>query len=248
MSGAGWKRGLWQRRKPIVALIVHTAILSALLCTDAYTYRPVTRAFQDWRKGSNPILRRLSGAATWRTFNDMGEAITAIAVAIVIWQLDARRRKRLLVLVIGGVAASAIAGTMTTAIGRMRPEITHGRPRYLALGERWTNRRIACCPSGHATAGAALATYVGLAYPPLRGVMAVMAVGCGVARVRYFKHYLGDVYAGLMLGHFVMLWVWYALRRRKGRIPEHAPGDEGPPSGRTAAAYEIRAGSDDDRA
>ena len=201
-----------------LALLIHAAVFAALLFTDRYTYRPITKAFGDMRESHSAVLRRLSSNSVWRPLNDVGEFLTAAVVAVIFWRVDQRRRRLLLILLCGMALACAVGGAAAIAVGRRRPGLwLSGKPQFMTVSERMSNFKDVSLPSGHATAAAALATFLALAYPRLRWLMAFLAVGCALARVRYQKHFLSDVYAGLVWGHYAMLLVWTRLNRPPGK-------------------------------
>ena len=213
--------------RAVAAVAVYGAILCALLATDDYTYGPLSGQFTGWRQGSNPVLKRLGSDSTWRVPNDMGEPLFAVLVGIILWRMDPSRKRLVACYAAGVIAASLISGVSAALIGRMRPEIADGLTKVLPWGERFTEYRHTSLPSGHATVAAAIATYVALAYPPLRVLAIVCAISCALARIKFRKPFASDVLAGLLVGHYVMLWMWARFNRP---APKDAPASQAPVS------------------
>ena len=190
---------------------VHLVVLATLMWTDEATFAWVTSTMQWLRGFRDPLTKLLSTSATWNVFGSMGEAVTVLLVGWAIWKLDTKRRRLLIVLLAGSIAAGATAGVMSPLVARERPNRSGGLTRIVPLEEHLRNPRTMSFPSGHATAAAALATFIALAYPSLRPLAIVAAMGCAISRVRFHKHFPSDVYAGMLIGHYTMLWIWSKL-------------------------------------
>ena len=210
------------RRKTLVIVLIHVLVLIVLLVTDDATCGPATRAFDGW--SGNQAMKFVTGSAQWHVFGSFGEGLAVVFAAATIWALDKRRRATVKVLLAGAILASAISGILSFLIGRERPKRSRNITKVVTIKERIKKPRSMSFPSGHATAAASLATFLSLSYPPLRPVMVTMAIGCGVSRLKFRKHFIGDIYAGLLMGHYTMLWVWWAFQRRKSRERERAEG------------------------
>ncbi len=210
----------------ITAVVIYGGVLCALLATDDYTYGPLSGQFHEWRQGSNPVLKRLASDSTWRVPNDMGEPLFALILGIALWRMDPSRKRLLACYAAGVIAASLISGVSAALIGRMRPEIADGVTKVLPWSERFAGYRHTSLPSGHATVAAAIATYVALAYPPLRVLAIVCAIACAIARIKFRKHFVSDVFAGLLVGYYVMLWTWTRFARS---APPGAGSAQAPP-------------------
>jgi len=146
-----------------------------------------------------------------------GDLLSIALTATLIWLLDPARRRVLCL----GAASLACAGIIGTAaknlIGRPRPKFDD--PAFLGpwgtydLGasggvrhawEFWRGHwaDLTSMPSSHTLFAAALAAFLAFAYPRLRGLVIVLVVVVGVARVVLRSHYPSDVLVGGAVGWF----------------------------------------------
>ena len=214
--------------------LVYAVVVYLLFRTDEWTEPWFLNLLREMREGHNPLWRRLSSESVWRPLNVLGEFLTWALIVAAVWIMDPRHRRRLIVLAAGTIVACAVAGAAAGLIGRIRPSKSVGKPRkFFAFGEGLKKLRDTSFPSGHATAAAALATFLALSYPRLRGLMIFVAVGCALARVRYAKHFFSDVFVGLLWGHYVMVWAWRLAVPRLAKPPEAAQA--APPEPETPA-------------
>lgn len=216
--------------------LIYAAILYVLFRTDEQSQPWFLNLLHGMRESDSPawraLCRRLSSESIWRPLNVWGEFLTLVLIGVAVWVLDPRHRRRLIVLIVGVVTACALGGVAAGLIGRIRPAKSVGKPeKFFAFGEGMRKLRDTSFPSGHATAAAALATFLALSYPRLRGLAVFLAVGCALARVRFGKHFFSDVFAGLLWGHYAMVWTWRLLAARLTTAPEAEPAPPlaGPP-------------------
>ena len=204
---AGRKR----RTKRTLLLLLHALVLSVLMFADEPVYRAIQDWRADWSRSEGFVHKRLTHDDLWEFFASFGLWTSAVAVAAIVWQMDARRRPMIAVMLAGLVLASTLTSVTAKTVGRMRPRNARGFSRLMPFGHAWVKNTSASLPSGHATFAGAMAAFLTLCYPKLRGFAWTMAVGCGLSRIYFTKHFPSDVYAGFLVGHYTMLWVWARL-------------------------------------
>ena len=144
-----------------------------------------------------------------------GDLLSLVLIGVLILLLDPARRGVLWY----GAASLGLAGLIGTLaknlIGRPRPKFDH--PAFLGpwgtydLGanggvrhawEFWHGHwaDLTSMPSSHTLFAAALAAFLAFAYPRLRGLVVVLVVIVGVARVVLRSHYPSDVLVGGAVG------------------------------------------------
>jgi len=194
-------------------LAVHAAVLTILLITDETTYDAFHRWKEHWDREDLPLSRVLNDDDTWEFFASFGLWMSSIALAVIVWRLDNRWRRLVPLLAAGVIVATTLTSVLSKTVGRVRPYRAMGKSVYLRFGEAWTHGHSMAFPSGHATFAAAIAAFLALAYPRLKGFGWVMAVGCGISRIYFTKHFPGDIYAGFLMGHYVMNGTWRLFDR-----------------------------------
>lgn len=145
-----------------------------------------------------------------------GALSSLIIIAWIIWQLDPRRRPRLL----DGAAALVITGLVVSVCkmlaGRPRPRFDDpavlpgpfgaypiGPGQGVAHGwEIWRigTYDLGSMPSSHAAYAAVAATCLALLYPKLRALMVTLAALVAASRVLFAAHWPTDVVVGAALG------------------------------------------------
>lgn len=151
--------------------------------------------------------RYLKSAENW------GENFYVAGVVFVMWQLDRRRRGRVVVLLAAVLLATAAVEVVKRSTGRQRPDLAHGRTVFAGPAHRWDRLGDAhSFPSGHTASAAAFSGTLAVFYPPLRPALGALMVGCGACRVWKERHFCSDVWAGTWLG--VLAGVFLAGGRR----------------------------------
>jgi undecaprenyl-diphosphatase len=146
-----------------------------------------------------------------------GDLLSIALVATLIWLLDPTRR-RVLWLGAGSLACAGIIGTAAkNLVGRPRPKFadasflgpwgTYDLGANGGVRHAWEFWRghwadLTSMPSSHTLFAAALAAFLAFAYPRLRGLVVVLVVVVGVARVVLRSHYPSDVLVGGAVGWF----------------------------------------------
>jgi membrane-associated phospholipid phosphatase len=121
---------------------------------------------------------------------------------------------------------AAVAGIITSALkgilGRWRPgeyfqeNGVYGFAPFSNSHGSW--------PSGHSSAIMATMTAIAIFFPKWRIPCFVVAALIGSTRIILSSHYLGDVFAGLILGYLCAHWLYYLLVRYK-QLPEQKTRD-----------------------
>ena len=73
--------------------------------------------------------------------------------------------------------------------------------------------RNASFPSSHAVNSSAVATFLGLAYPPLTWPMVALSFLVGYSRIYVGVHFPTDILAGWILGPLLGVFVFFGLKR-----------------------------------
>lgn len=175
---------------------------------------PFDRAISHWAtaiKLGGDVRRELEVA------QQFGDLLSIALTGTLIGLLDPARR-RVLWLGAGSLACAGLIGIAAkNLVGRPRPKFDD--PVFLGpwgsydLGagggvrhawEFWRGHwaDLTSMPSSHTLFAAALAAFLGFAYPRVRGLVIVLVVVVGVARVVLRSHYLSDVLVGGALGWF----------------------------------------------
>lgn len=147
---------------------------------------------------------RMAGAVRGRRALYRGSAVLAHAGDGALWAAIA-----LLLLILGAPAdrwllAPIVAAVALTAllVAAIKFSVRRGRPRG-PESARWSSLPrydVYSFPSGHAARVACIALCASAAYPGVRLLLVVWAVGVCLARVALAAHYLLDVLVGAALG------------------------------------------------
>jgi membrane-associated phospholipid phosphatase len=207
----------------VVAGVLLAGFVVVSLC-DGAVYRAVGATVQS--------RQRLGGVWWYLALRNAGSLWTWLVVGAVLVGVDAvRARGHGPVWVRGVFVAGSAAGAglcaevLKLVIGRERPatiEVVDGVEALVYQGYQFrglfsgfldgSNLGLPC---SHAAVAAGGAFALGLALPARwwgAGLAAVvLAAGCGVTRVLTGAHFAGDVYAGLVLGLMLSVWLGRAM-------------------------------------
>lgn len=179
-----------------------------------------------------------------------GQGFALIVTAMLIFQLDPRRRIRLFDLLLTVILAQVASQVGKMLIGRPRPREWFEDPRTFLgpLGEypmkvkgewkllhAWDIRGGAgadlwSMPSSHTLFAAALSVFLGAVYPRIRVLAFALAAIVGLGRVLFDAHWPTDVIVGGAIGWAIAAWVVHNQRgvRLFGRFQRgesgHVPG------------------------
>lgn len=183
-----------------------------------------------------------------RSMEDWGESVFIVAICVAMWRMDRHHRSRILCLVMAALLSAAGVEAAKRVTGRERPEVStgatvfHGPSRWSEGGDYQS------FPSGHTASGASYSGSLAAFYPPLRPVVAVLALGCGANRIWKERHFLSDCWLGGCFG----FWLAFTLSRRRWMQPILAGFDRWfsvpitePASGRVLGDSADSAGSAD---
>jgi membrane-associated phospholipid phosphatase len=128
-----------------------------------------------------------------------GQALCTAIVAVLIWQLDARRQKIVVPLVVNVAATTVIATLIKRLLSRVRP----GRENAgKFLGPFWSHANYReSFPSSHSASAVALSVFLAILYPPAAPTFWALALGCATLRYLLDAHWPSDVLAGVALGY-----------------------------------------------
>lgn len=138
-----------------------------------------------------------------------------IAILTLWFTRDAARRRRAFSTGLAVVIAAGLYYTTAHLVLRHRPDVSV--PGVTGLISRIGAIDDPSFPSGHATAGFAVAVGLGIGEPALLGTLALVALLNALGRIAAGVHYPTDVLAGAALGSAVAL-AFHAIRPRLNRI------------------------------
>jgi membrane-associated phospholipid phosphatase len=186
------------------------------------------------------VLRELPLSSILSTAVQLGTALVDIGLVLIIWRMDAKNRRFVAVYLIALIAAGTTNALIKQVAGRTRPEwstdlsperkqqLLHDRSieslpliggkRLMADHWLWlsANRpffedKYASFPSGHACGVYVTAAFLCALYPEARLIWLTGALLCALGRVRYGRHFPGDVIFGGALGWMMAQWI-FSLR------------------------------------
>lgn len=215
VSGASSpKRMAWVRAAVGFAAII--GVGAALLAADEAIYAYVHRNFNHATRPV-PELLKLPHRLL-RSAEDWGENVFIACVAFAMWRFDARRRSRVLMLLVAAAVTACAVEGLKRATGRERPDVSGGRSVFHGPSRWRAGGEYQSFPSGHAAAGAAFSGALSAYYPPIRPVAAFLAVGCAGNRIWKERHFASDCFASLALGFGIGFWLprsWWARPMRE---------------------------------
>lgn len=147
---------------------------------------------------------------------EYGQFGAVVIVALVIWLLDAARRRRLLDWLAGIAAAALIVLPMKVLVGRPRPKFADPEtilgpfgayPLGPGRGVRhaWElgsgiSSDLWSMPSSHTAYAVVMSVFLAAVYPRLRWLVAILAVVVALCRVLFGAHWASDVAVGAAVG------------------------------------------------
>jgi undecaprenyl-diphosphatase len=128
-----------------------------------------------------------------------GQALCTAIAAVLIWQLDSRRQKIVIPLIIDVTAATIIATLIKRLLSRVRP----GRENAgKFLGPSWSHANYReSFPSSHSASAVALSVFLAILYPPAAPTFWALALGCAALRYLLDAHWPSDILFGIALGY-----------------------------------------------
>jgi membrane-associated phospholipid phosphatase len=153
-------------------------------------------------------------------FRGFGEVVTIVVTVLIVFRLDHRRWFIIAAILLAQALASIGYNAGKLSISRARPYAAHASledKSHMHLVTSWRGLDLALhkqndlqsFPSGHTAAAFAFAGVLAWFYPQLRGIVYVMAAGCGVTRFVDAQHWASDCVAGAAVGYTS---AWIALR------------------------------------
>lgn len=160
----------------------------------------------------------------WQQF---GQGLFVIVIALLIWLIDPVRRRRLLDLLLLTIVCQVASMLGKLFIGRPRPRPQYEDPHTFLFpwgtypitvrGEEsrvhaWdiaagANSDLWSMPSSHTLFAFAAAAFLGVLYPPIRWLLLALAALVGFARVLFDAHWPTDVIVGGTVGWIVSYWI-----------------------------------------
>ncbi len=200
------------RRTLLIRAAVGLALLALAFAVDlpAFQFLRTVTLYDHWgemREGLTAAKFLASGLGT-------------LIIGLIIARLDPRHWRKAGAFWVAVLMAASLNAGLKVLAGRERPSRegqVPGHERTVFHGPSMGLRHASCqsFPSGHTLSGFASATVLSVFYPPAAPVFYGVAAATGINRVVKHQHFLSDVVAGALLGHFVALWAlgWRWLRR-----------------------------------
>jgi membrane-associated phospholipid phosphatase len=184
------------------------------------------------------LLRALSGVlidseleVALRSAQQFGDLFAILVTALLIWQLDPARRRRLADLVAAAALVAAACLALKMAVARPRPEF--GTPAvfvgpfrsyevphrgklhavYSWQVHRQLSARLWSMPSSHTALAVVLGVFLTVLYPKLFWFCLVMVGLVAFGRVHFGEHYPTDALVGAVMAYGIGGWV---VRQRRG--------------------------------
>lgn len=160
-----------------------------------------------------------------------GALTSLLVVAVIIVLLDRRRWRRILDLAAAALLCLLACNILKNLVGRPRPLLNDPRtflwpwgeypvpipagslsqaphhPHFILThawgGPRWAGYELWSMPSSHTAFAVVLSVFLAAMYPKLRGLVIVLAILVGLARVITGAHWPTDVLLGATLGYAI---------------------------------------------
>lgn len=186
------------RRTAFWGLLGFAVLLVGCFWADEAVFRFV---HSNWNYYTRPIPDHLKLATRMmRSMEDWGENIFISCVLFAMWQLDTKRRSRVVLLIAAALLSTIPVEGIKRIVGRERPDLSQGITHFRGPGFGSQGGDFQSFPSGHTAAGASFSGSLSTFYPALKPVAVGLAVGCGASRIWKERHFLSDCFAGGVLG------------------------------------------------
>jgi len=192
---------------------------------ELFEYQLVQR--QDITRVSRRLKRWVDNDF-WIFVEQLGLVWIGLIACVVIWVYDPAKRKYMLVFLAASVLAGLLVSIIKCTTGKIRPEpyfstyAEYFHIRFLGFLQGWRVDAPVAFPSGHSTQAFVTATFLAVLYPRLRWMWYGVAACTIFSRVLTQAHWLSDVYAGMLLGHYttragfaVLARVWRRFFRQQ---------------------------------
>jgi undecaprenyl-diphosphatase len=200
-----WPRGAGERR----GLMPYLAVGAVLIASDRQAIRafgagPLMEPEAAAREGEESDGAGAARAAAhpwrpdpiYRDLSRIGDAKTLGLTLVVVYGLGGERgRDAARVGAVALVNASALTTLVKALTGKVRPDASGGRVRYLGPSTRYLS-----FPSGHTSAATSVAVVLAHYFPSARWLWYALAGGAGVGRIGLGRHWPSDVWWGAGVG------------------------------------------------
>jgi membrane-associated phospholipid phosphatase len=211
------RRWAWRWRLVGWLIVAGLFLLCLLLDTElmAWRYRVVHLEPHGWGRQALDGLR------------DFGQIVPIVVAMIIVWRCDQRGRWIVPAILIAQLATMAVYDGTKAVIARQRPYAMAERVQAMEApdaGASWLGWQSGdetydqeSFPSGHSASAFALAAVLAWAYPRLRALFWVLAIGCALSRFIDAVHWPTDCVAGAAIGYAVAWLTLRAIERRRRR-------------------------------
>ena len=141
-----------------------------------------------------------------------GQFVCTFVAALLVWQLDAGNRWRVVPILVALFAASLASMLIKRAVSRVRPG-RENAGRFLGPSLKHANYKESF-PSSHSACAVALSVILSILYPQATATLWGMALACAVLRYLLDAHWPSDVLGGIALGYGMAHLTWWALVRK----------------------------------
>jgi membrane-associated phospholipid phosphatase len=141
-----------------------------------------------------------------------GQFVCTFVAALLVWQLDASNRWRVVPILVALFAASLASMLIKRAVSRVRPG-RENAGRFLGPSFKHANYKESF-PSSHSACAVALSVILSILYPQATATFWGLALACAVLRYLLDAHWPSDVLGGIALGYGVAHLTWSALVRK----------------------------------
>jgi membrane-associated phospholipid phosphatase len=118
-------------------------------------------------------------------------------------------------LLVGGVAASAIAGELLKLLFRReRPRAHEGEYFFRSFADRPFHSGGLALPSSHAIVAFGAAAILARLFPRAAPVWYLLALGCGLTRVAAQAHFFSDIIVAGLSAWLIVAWIWRWQEKR----------------------------------
>ena len=135
-----------------------------------------------------------------------GQAVCTLVAAALVIQLDPRKQKAVIPLLVATFGVSVVATVIKRIVGRVRPN-RENAGKFLGPSFKHANFRESF-PSSHSANAVAMSVILAFLYPPAAITFWTLALLCAGLRYVLDAHWPSDVLGGVALGYAAAVVTW----------------------------------------